>query len=60
MNKQTSTRMKTTGKSDAIGTAAAIMRELSKHLWMDGKKFRVTIDCDPETNRFEIIRQDLN
>ena len=50
---------KTVGKVDAIGKAAAIMGKLSKHLWMDGKKFRVTIDCDPETGRFEIIRQEL-
>lgn len=40
--------------------AAAIMRELSKQLWPNGKKFRVTIECDPETNRFKMTREDFN
>lgn len=50
----------TSGKADDIGAAAAIMTYLAQHLWMDGKKFRVTIDCDPETNRFEIVRHEVN
>ncbi len=52
-------RYKTTGKADMIAVAAIIMREISDLLWMNGKKFRITIECDPETNSFTIIRHDF-
>ena len=56
---RTATRFRFTGKAGALGATAAIMGELSKQLWMDGKKFRVTIDCDTEKNGLEIVRQDF-
>ncbi len=42
-----------------MGESAALMNELSKHLWVKGKRFRVTIDCDPEADRFVITREDF-
>lgn len=57
MDEQKNVTLRTTGKAKYLGQSAYIMGELSKHLWMDGKKFRVTIDLDPETGRFEIVRE---
>lgn len=60
MDKQMNLVLRTRGKTENIGTAAAVMRELSRHIWMNGKKFRVTIDCDPRANQFEISRYEFN
>ena len=48
------------GKRRNPGKASAIMVELGKMLWMDGKKFRVTIECDPELGLFEMKRDDFS
>lgn len=48
------------GKDEILGKAGAIMSELGKMLWIDGKKFRVTIECDPELGLFEMKRDDFS
>ncbi len=48
------------GKDETLGKAGAIMSELGKMLWLDGKKFRVTIECDPELGLFEMKRDDFS
>lgn len=55
-----SVRLKTTGRATTMGAGAALMNELSKHLLVKGKRFRVTIDCDPDADRFVITREDFN
>lgn len=37
---------------------AAMMLELGKVLWAGERKYRVTIECDPETGKFEAKRED--
>ena len=51
--------IKTMGRATTMGEGAALMGELIEYLWVKGKRFRVTIDCDPEANRFEITREDF-
>lgn len=48
------------GEDEILGKAGVIMAELGKMLWIDRKKFRVTIECDPELGLFEIRRDDLS
>ena len=48
------------GKDEILGKAGVIMSELGKMLWLDGKKFRVTIECDPELGLFEMKRDDFS
>lgn len=48
------------GKDEILGKAGAVMAELGKMLWVDGKKFRVTIECDPELGLFEMKRDDFS
>lgn len=38
---------------------AVMMFELGKFLWPDGKKFRVTIECDPERGDFVAKREEI-
>ncbi len=47
------------GKLDYIEHGAVMLFELGRLLWPSGKKFRVTIECDPETGRFEARREEL-
>lgn len=47
------------GKLNYMEHGAVILYELGKLLWPNGKKFRVTIECDPEAGRFEAKRMDI-
>ena len=47
------------GKLNYMEIAALMMFEIGKLLWGDDKKFRVTIECNPETGRFEARREDI-
>ena len=46
------------GKDVVLGGAAAILDELSKLLWPNGKQFQVVIDCDPDSGKFEMVRRE--
>ena len=58
----TTDELKTTytvhGKDAVLGGAAAILDELSRLLWTNGKRFQVVIDCDPESGKFEMVRRE--
>ncbi len=41
-----------------LGGAAAVLGELSKLLWTNGKRFQVVIDCDPTTGKVEMVRRE--
>lgn len=45
------------GKQECMDHAAAVMLHLGNML-LCGKKFRVTIECDPETGRFSVKREE--
>lgn len=47
------------GKLHYMEIGALMMYEIGRLLWGDNKKFRVTIECDPETGRFEAKREDI-
>ncbi len=47
------------GKLDYMEHGAVMLFELGRLLWPSGKKFRITIECDPETGRFKASREDL-
>ncbi len=47
------------GKLCYMEHGAVMLYELGRLLWPDGKKFRVTIECDPEMGRFEARREDI-
>lgn len=47
------------GKLNYMEHGAVMLFELGKLLWPSGKKFRVTVECDPETGRFEAKREEL-
>jgi len=47
------------GKLHCMEHGAVMLFELGRLLWPSGKKFRVTIECDPGTGRFEARREDL-
>lgn len=47
------------GKLRYMEYGAVMLFELGKILWPGEKKFRVTIECDPETGRFEAKREDI-
>lgn len=47
------------GKLHYMEHSAVVLLELGKLLWPSGKKFRVTIECDPEAGRFEAKRMDI-
>lgn len=47
------------GNADCLAHAGAVMFHLGNLLFTD-KKFRVTIECDPETGRFQICREFLS
>lgn len=47
------------GKLHYMEHSAVVLLELGKLLWPGGKKFRVTIECDPETEQFEARREDI-
>lgn len=42
----------------ALGESAAILEELSKLLWTNGKRFQVVIDCNPATGKVEMVRRE--
>ncbi len=44
------------GDTNCLAHAGAVMLHLGNLLLTD-KKFRITIECDPETGRFEIFRE---
>lgn len=46
------------GKDAVLGGAAAVLGELGKLLWTNGKRFQVVIDCDPESGKFEMMRRE--
>lgn len=47
------------GNADCLAHAGAVMFHLGNLLLAD-KKFRVTIECDPETGQFELFRELLS
>ncbi len=59
------------GQDFLIGVAGAVIMRLAvylkgknakkyrKLLWYEDKKFRVTIECDPDTGRFSAKREDF-
>lgn len=49
----------THGNLGLIGISAVIMQELGNLLWVNGKKFRVTIEYDPDTGSFEAKREEF-
>ena len=46
------------GNLHYMEVGAAMMFELGKVLWAGERKYRVTIECDPETGKFEAKRED--
>ena len=49
-----------TGTLECLDHAAVVMFHLGSMLMASDKKIRVTIECDPETGRFEIKREEIN
>ena len=47
------------GLLDHMESASCVMYQLGQLLWATGEKFRVTIECDPETGRFEAKRETI-
>lgn len=47
------------GKVNALEYGSCLLYELGKLLWVEDKKFRVTIECDPETGRFTATREEV-
>lgn len=50
---------KSEGAVEDMRRMAKTMHVLSCMILNTSKKFRVTIDCDPETGRYEIMREEL-
>ena len=48
------------GRLDRLNIACLMMMELQKLLWGYNKKFRITIECNPEMNRYEVFREDYD
>ena len=48
------------GTLECANYAGAVMFELGSMLMPSDKKIRVTIECDPETERFCVKREELN
>ena len=48
------------GRRECLARAAAVMFHLGNYLMACDKRIRVTIECDPETGRFEIKREGIN
>lgn len=48
------------GTRECLARAAAVMFNLGNYLMACNKKVRVTIECDPETERFWVKREVLN
>ncbi len=47
------------GSVKALGYSSCLLHEMGKLLWVTDKKFRVTVECDPETGRFTAVREDF-
>ncbi len=47
------------GLLDHMESASCVMYQLGQLLWATGEKFRVTIECDPETGIFEAKRETI-
>lgn len=47
------------GRLSLLECGITLLHELSKLLWYDDKKFRVTIECDPDAGRFSAKREDF-
>lgn len=50
---------KLSGQAVALEHGACLLYALGELLWVKDKKFRVTIECDPEAQRFIAVREDL-
>ncbi len=50
---------KLSGQITALEHGACLLYVLGELLWVKDKKFRVTIECDPEAKRFTAVREDL-
>ncbi len=47
------------GKVKVLEYGSCLLYELGKLLWVEDKKFRVTIECDPETGKFTAVREEV-
>lgn len=47
------------GRLSVLEHGIVLLHELSKLLWYEDKKFRVTIECDPDTGKFSAKREDF-